>query len=152
MNGTMTTEQFHWKTFQSCWSSSWRFFNKHCFQTFTGSFWKIHKYFFRINFLSCVSLHVGCKCHVSIEYCSVFEGNSAHGICFVHTLCVWQWNFCDRLWNPEINFIDNACLTASPSFLSLFILIWTQCYVEVSPCKIETFIFPCTICILKKKV
>lgn len=76
---------------------------------------------------------------------------SARGMFFVHTLYVWQWDFCDRLWNHETNFIYNAYLTTSPSFLSLFILIWTQCYVEVSSCKTEMFIFPCIICILEKK-
>ena len=127
------------------------FFNEHCFQAFAGSFWKIHKYFYRMKFLCCVSLQVGCKCCVSGEYCSVFEGYSAHGTRFVHTSYVWQWDFSDRLGNHEINFVCNACLTASPSLFSLFFLIWTRCYEEVSPCKIETFIFLCPIYILKKK-
>lgn len=101
----------------------------------------INTYFFWINFLCSISLYVGCKCHLSVEYYHVFEGCSVHGLCFVHKLCVWQWNFYDRLWNHQINFICNACLPASSSFLSLFILIWTHCYVEVSSCKIEIY-FP----------
>lgn len=95
-------------------SNHWRFFNEHCFSAFTGSFWRIHKcLFFGITFLCSISLCVGFKCHLSLEYYHVFEGCWVHGLCFVHKLCVWQWNFCDRLWNHQKNFIWNACLPAS---------------------------------------
>lgn len=38
--------------------------------------------------ICCVSLHAGCKCHIDVEYCSVSERYSAHGLCFVHALYV----------------------------------------------------------------